>query len=279
MRRVLGLVLSVGLVALALGALGVSSASAATAPGEKVCKKVPSGLSGKGLYKEPNCTGNEVSGAYAWAWADEGGKSTIYCLLKSGGPWGDPLCSTGTGLFEEFLVKGEAFPKHTGLLLLSILVGHAATLPTTIHCGDGDFSSQPVTATLSQEITITYLACTVSAPANCEVDNAGGVAGTIKTEKLNGLLESLTLTNFTPASENKFVEIEYKGTSCTLKGDKFPIKGSQMCEWNAGSSEPAILHLLNCKKTGSALKLGEEKAEYEGLTHVSFESNPYWKVW
>jgi hypothetical protein len=244
----------------------------------KVCKKVPAGTSGKALYKNANCTGNEESGVYAWAWAD-GAANTWYCLLKTSGLWGDPLCSTGTGKFEEVLVKGEAFPKQTGLLLLTILVGHAAAIATTIHCEDGDASAQPTVSRLSQEIGITYLGCTVTAPANCEVGNTGGVAGTIKTEKLNALLESLTLTNFSPATENKFVEVEYKGTSCSLKEKKFPIRGSQMCEWNAGSSEPAILHLLNCKKTGSALKIGEEKAEYEGLTHVAFEGNPYWKVW
>src|SRR6202142_885808 len=151
-RRALGLVLPVGLVALALGALGVSSASAATPPGVKVCKALTAGP-GKALYTNSNCTGNTETGTYAWAWAD-GATNTWYCLLKSGGLWGDPLCSTGTGKFEEVLVKGERFPKQAGFILLSVLVGPAAAFPPTIHCGDGDFSAQPVTSTLSQEIGI-----------------------------------------------------------------------------------------------------------------------------
>src|ERR1700690_2324840 len=174
-RRALGLVLPVGLVALALGALGVSSASAATPPGVKVCKALTAGP-GKALYTNSNCTGNTETGTYAWAWAD-GAANTWYCLLKSGGLWGDPLCSTGTGKFEEVLVKGEAFPKQTGLLLLSVLVGHVATLPTTIYCKGGDFRPHPVTSTLSQEIGITYLGCAVLAPASCEVGNVGATKG------------------------------------------------------------------------------------------------------
>jgi hypothetical protein len=86
------------------------------------------------------------------------------------------------------------------------------------------------------------------------------------------------LVNFTPATANKFFELEYSGTSCALKEPKLPLSGSQMCQWNPGSTEPAVLHLLLCKKSESALKFGSEKAEYEGLTHVHFENSPYWKI-
>jgi len=279
-RRVLGLVLSVGLVALALGALGVSSASAATAPAVKVCKKLPTGLAGHGLWNASNCEGTSVTnGEFAWAWADNEGKATVYCIL-GGTLYADDLCESdnGKGPFFESL-QTEAFPKQTGLLLASTLTGHAAAIATTIDCTDGDFTGQPVTPTLSTGVAITYLGCTVVAPAKCTVGNfPGGPAGTIKTEQLNGLLESLTLTNFTPNAANKFVAIEYKGAECSVKEKEFPITGSQMCKWNAGSTEPAVLHLLNCLKSESTLKLGSEKAEYEGLTHVAFAGNPYWKV-
>jgi hypothetical protein len=279
-RRVLGLVLSAGLVALALGALGVSSASAATAPAVKVCKKLPAGLTGKGLWLSEACpkTENAKEGTYAWAWAENQGKSTLYCLL-GGTLYAESLCESDNkvGPFLEVLTN-EAFPKQTGLLLLSVLTGHAAGIATTIHCEDGDFSGQPLTATLSSGITITYLGCTVT-NAGCTVNSTGGTAGTIETQKLDGSLESLTLVNFTPEEKSKFVEVEYNGTSCALKEEKLPISGSQMCQWNSGSTEPAILHLLLCKKSESALKLGSEKAEYEGLTHVRFEGSPYWKIW
>jgi hypothetical protein len=275
-RSVLRLVLSAGLAVLVLGALGVSSASAATAPALKVCKKVPSGE--KGLWNSSNCGGTSVaSGEYAWSWADNGGAATIYCLL-GGTKFTEALCEgAGTGPFGEVL-KAETFPRLLGLLLLSTLIGHAATIATELDCKDGDFSGTGATATLTINTTITYLACTVVKPANCEVGNVGGAAGTIKTQELNGLLESLTLVNFTPAAASLFVEVEYKGSSCSLKADKFPIKGSQMCEFGTAAQTPAVEQLLNCKKTASSLTLGTEPATYEGLTHIHFEGLPYWKV-
>jgi hypothetical protein len=261
---------------LVLGALGVSSASAATAPALKVCKKVPSGE--KGLWNSSNCGGTSVvSGEYAWSWADNGGKATIYCLL-GGTKFTEALCEgAGTGPFGEVL-KAEPFPKLLGLLLLSVLIGHAATIATELDCKDGDFSGTGSTATLTIGTTITYLACTVVKPANCEVGNKGGTAGTIKTEGLNGLLESLKLVNFTPEVASLFVEVEYKGASCSLKEKAFPIKGSQMCEFGTAAQTPAVEQLLNCKKTESSLTLGTESATYEGLTHIHFEGLPYWKI-
>jgi hypothetical protein len=187
---VLGLVLSAGLVALVLGALGVSSASAATAPAVKVCKKLPAGLTGKGLWLSEACPKTENAKEGTYAWAENHGKSTLYCLL-GGTLYAESLCESDNkvGPFLEVLTN-EAFPKQTGLLLLSALVGHTAGIATSIHCEDGDFSGQPLTATLSSGIRITYLGCTVT-NAGCTVSNPKGTAGTIETEPLNGLLESL----------------------------------------------------------------------------------------
>jgi hypothetical protein len=270
------LVLSAGLAALVVGVSGVSSALAASAPAARVCKKVPAGE--KGLWDSRNCAGTSVAnGEYAWSWADNGGAATIYCLL-GGTKFTESLCEgAGSGPFGEVL-KAETFPRLLGLLLLSILVGHAATIATEFDCKDGDFSGTESTATLAINITTTHLACTVVKPANCEVGNVGGAAGTIKTESVNGLLESLTLVNFTPTDASLFVELEYKGSSCSLKEKKFPIKGSQMCELGTAAQTPEIEGLIDCKKTGSSLTLGTESATLEGLIHTHLEGLPYWEI-
>jgi hypothetical protein len=280
-RYVLKLVLSAGLAVLVLGALGVSSASAATAPAIKVCKLVPVGIEKKGLWNSPTCGSENVKeGKYAWAWADNNGKATIYCALIAGG-FTESLCESGTsGPFSEFLLGDEEFPKLLGLLLLSILTGSVAKVATEIDCKDGDFHGTGATGSLTIETTITYLGCLASKPANCEVSNVGGTGGTLKTEPLDGKLESLTLTNFSPENaQGLFIKIEYKeGCGAALKGQVFPVSGSQMCEFGSAATTPAVEQLLNCTKKGSALKLGTEPATYEGLTHIKFEGLPYWKV-
>jgi hypothetical protein len=275
------LVLSAGLAVLAVGALGVSSASAATAPALKVCLKLPTGLKEHGLWNTSNCEGaNVTNGAFAWSWADKNGEATVYCLL-GGKLYAESLCETdnGTGPFLESL-QVEPFPRLLGLLLLSLLTGHAAGTATKIHCEDGKFSGTPATATLNTETTIDYTGCISTEPAGCEVSNPGSkTLGLLITNKLDGRLESLTLTNFTPETGTKFIEIEYHGTPCkALLGIAFPITGSQMCEFEASASTPAIEQLLTCKTSGSSLKLGTENATYEGKTHIHLEGLPYWKI-
>jgi len=276
-RYLFGLVLSAGLVVLVLGAFGVSSASAA--PVLKVCKEPPGALIG--LWKTNQCNGtNELKGKFVWAWPDNNGKATEYCVL-GGKEFKDPLCeeSSSGGPFLIHLTN-EAFPRWLGVILLSVLVAHAGGVATTLHCEGGAFSGQPATKTLQIKNVVDYTGCTASVPANCEV-SSGGVAplGLIITNPLDGVLESLTLTNLTPEGGLPFVTILYSGASCALKNKEFPIKGSQMCEFNAGSNEPAEIHLLNCKKSGSALELGTEPASYEGLVHIHFPGLPAWKIW
>lgn len=275
-RCLFGLVLSAGLVVLVLGAFGASSASAA--PKLKVCVEVPSGQ--KGLWNNNHCNGtNEVTGTFAWAWPENNGAGTVYCLL-GGTEFSEALCELGgNNKFQEVSFPNRPFPRWLGVLLLSVLVGHAATIATELHCEGGSFSGQPATLTLSIENAVDYTGCTVSKPANCEVSSPGAPLGLIKTKELNGLLESLTLVNLTPKTESLFVDVLYSGSSCSLKNKTFEIKGSQMCEFNPGSNEPALIHLLNCKKSGSALTLGTEHAEYEGLVHIHFPGLPAWKIW
>jgi hypothetical protein len=268
-------------MALALTALTTTPASALTkgAVVLKVCKKVPSGL--KGLWETTEeCKGTKYAenGKFAWAWPSKAGETT-YCVL-GGKTFTESLCETsGSGPFLEVTTK-EAFPKLEGALLLSLLKSSVAGLKTTIDCTTGTFAGQPLTVTLLSGGIIKYEGCTISALAKCEIQSVGGTPGNITTKALDSVLNSETLINFSPEAESKFVELEIVGSSCAEKSTKLPIKGEQMCAIGGpvSPSTPALLHLIECAASGSNLKLGEEKATYEGVTHVKVEGNQWWKI-
>jgi hypothetical protein len=269
------------LAALAVGALAASSASALAGPAIKVCKPVVAG----GLY--PTAAGstvghcleseNTVSGSWAWAWPENGGKNTIYCVLKAGS-FTEGLCETGpSGKFSE-LLREEPFPKLDGPLLLSVLTSSAAGLELKIHCLSGNFAAQPATTTLLTKTLLTYKECEVQKVPNCTVSGGTGGAGTIITEPLDSVLLSLTAIDFKPETGTAFVVLAFGGSSCALKSVKPEITGEQQCGFGAGVSEPALLHLVECKTTGSKLKLGLEPATYEGVAHVLVEGSLWWKI-
>ncbi len=282
----LGLVLSAGLAVLALGGLGVSSASAATAlpPDIKVCKKLPVG-SLIGLWESAECEGSYVAaGKYAWSWADGGGTATIYCVLKQSGGFADDLCENekSGGPFGELLIK-EPFPKLLGLLLLSVLKGKAFTETTDIHCEHGHFSGQPLTAKETKETVVNYTGCIAERPTGCQVSNPGVTTlGELETKPLIGTQETLTLVGFAPSAGTAFIEIEFHGSSCgsggALNGKASAVSGTDKCEWEGGARDPLIIHLLFCKAEGSKLKFGGEAQTYEGGAHIHFEGEPYWKI-
>jgi hypothetical protein len=284
------------LVAVVAGWLGLSAgASGATAPALKWCAKAPAGE--KGLWSidtcDPKTTGqkDEVGGAYAWAWADTT-ESTLYCVL-GGTSFEDELCehSGSHNAFLEILRKVVP-PSVDATVLLSILKSKIAGAENIIDCTGGNSEGQGASATLQIKELITYTGCTSVKPTKCVVTNKGGTEGTIITNSLEAHLQSLQLVLFEPEGSKVFVEIEYKnkGTeACSLNKELLPVEGTQSCDWEPAAQLPALDHLLNCKATGSSLKLGSNTATYEGLNHVHLESSasgiaagelqlPYWKI-
>lgn len=288
--------LCVGVVALAVSALSAVGASAATAPALKWCAKAPAGT--KGLWKldtcDPKTTGQEnlESGTYVWAWADTE-KSTLYCVL-GGTKYTDELCEhEGSGAKFLEVLSGTVVPGSVdATVLLSILKSKIAGAENIIDCTGGNSEGQGASATLQIKELITYTGCTSVKPTKCVVTNKGGTEGTIITNSLEAHLQSLQLVLFEPEGSKVFVEIEYKnkGTeACSLNKELLPVEGTQSCDWEPAAQLPALDHLLNCKATGSSLKLGSNTATYEGLNHVHLESSasgiaagelqlPYWKI-
>jgi len=283
LKFVTRLVLPAVLVALAVCAFGATSAFA-NEPWLKVCKLVPSGL--KGLWNSNTCEGTNVAtGAWAWAWPLNFGQSTDYCVL-GGKEYTESLCETASSSCP-FLVHttNEQFPRIYALLLLSQLRSVVAGTTTLIHCEHGSSEGQPLTHILTSGAAIEYTSCEVTKPATagelCTVTNAGGTAATIRTEPLIDQGEGME-SKFTPETGTVFVELEFKNKGsepCVLKnGTKAKITGNQKCVWETAIETPALEHLQECKTTGSSLKLGEEKATYEGTTHFTVLGDLWWKI-
>jgi hypothetical protein len=249
-------------------------------PALKVCKKVPSGE--KGLFKNSNCTGNEVTGAFAWAWAGSL-TTTVYCVLTAEGRFSDELCENtkGTLAFRE-KITSELFPLLLGLILRSTFVSKVAGASVQIVCPHGDLIGTPASTTLIEKLQLTYLKCEPVTPKHCEIASKGGTAGTIATGNQIAHLQTLELVVFLAEEANGvYVEIEFKnkGTEeCSLNKEVIPIKGTQSCDWEPGLQTPAQDHLLSCTLTGSLLRFGATEAKYEGLAHIHLEGSPFWKI-
>jgi hypothetical protein len=277
-KHVLDLALSGALTALAACALSAGPALAGE-PFLRACKKLPSGY--KGLWNSSTCEGTKVSsGEYAWAWAEGAGGETNYCVLGGSG-YTEDLCETGGS--GSFLIRStnEPFPKLYGLLLLSSLHSKVAGAAALVTCEAGQTEGQPLAGSLISGLTLEYTGCSVQKPAKCSIAGPpGGTTGIIKTKTLIGELEGLEV-NFRPASGTTWVELEYKnkGTeTCPLNGDKVTLSGAQSCADSGHPETPALDHTIECKGSGSSLKLGTEPATYEGLAHVHLLGNLSWQI-
>jgi hypothetical protein len=247
-------------------------------PALRVCKKVPAGE--KGLWNSSNCEGTNVtSGEYAWSVADGKGKAIIYCVL-GGTTFTEALCETtgASGPFKEKLAS-EAFPKLLGAGGLGTFKSKLAGVSLETDCKKNTFSGQPATATTIISGKITFLECTSTKPANCEIHSVGEPTGTITTSLLAGEpTSSRAAVNFRPETGTTFTEIEYLGSSCSLKGTNAALTGSQNCEFEVAATESAEEHTLSCKATGSKLELGSNKATAEGAANIMVEGGLFWLV-
>jgi hypothetical protein len=244
----------------------------------RVCRKVPTGE--KGLWNTSNCDGTNVAnGEYAWSVADDAGKATIYCVL-GGTTFTEGLCEAlgSSGPFKEKLFA-EAFPKLLGAGGLAVFKAQVTGEKTEVDCKKNEFSGQPASAALLIEAKITFLECTPTKPVGCAVNSAGESVGTIASTGLEGEpSSSLSSVTFHQESGATFVEIEFTGASCVLKGTKAVVTGTQTCEFELTATESAEEHTLTCKASGSKLVLGGESATAEGNASVMVEGARFWTI-
>jgi hypothetical protein len=218
-------------------------------------------------------------GHWAWATPQTGGANTVYCLLETSGLYLTDLCNSdnGTGSFEAWLRVGQGFPLLLALIHKSTLTSKIAGVALQILCTHGHSAFQPESVGLAGHGAIIYTGCSADKLEKCTVGSKKKV-GEIETEPLMSTNPSPTDVVFSSETEETFVTIEFSGTECSVKGTNAPITGTQLCTYESSIESPAELHDLNCKGTGSKLKLGANAAEYEGLNLLFFDGEPLWKI-
>lgn len=116
--------------------------------------------------------------------------------------------------------------------------------------------------------TATYEDCSLEGISGCTVPN-------ITARALGRLVESGGATageSYEEGSGFATVVIEV----CALKGS-YKITGTQICKLPKGE-EFAVVHKTECTTAGSSLKLGSEKATFEGTATGELESKEKWAV-
>jgi hypothetical protein len=261
------------LAALATGAATAESASAAALFG---CKVV--GASSLGQYTESHCATDAAHGSYTWTWAAESGATTDYCLLQTGGKYTDADCSAaGSGAFEIIELPNEPYFSLLGKSEGSELL-HATihSIKVEISCTKAQFSGQPWSRTLISLITLKLLSCSVKTPTGCTVGAPSEPNGTVSSNSLDGSLsgtEKIALEGRTSAA---FFTLIFGGETCSLKGVKSEVTGTQVCSFGAGVSTPAAEHTITCVPSGSELKDEGSSAILKAAVALMFEPEELW---
>jgi hypothetical protein len=266
--------------ALALAATAITTTTATATPAESLfsfCHKV-GGTSGK--FTNSTCS-TSGTGEYLLAYADN---TTTLLLCEeeatSVHKWTnlgcDVLSSGGnTGKFET-VASNVATPSILGVPLdPATLKATAGGLETKISCTSGTFKAQPEAGGAISNGKLEYSNCTVSGQTTgCTVLEPIDAEFTGKLLAADKVLYIGAKSSHT--TKEDFVEVEYKGSSCAVKGDIFPVHGQQYCTAPAEILTLKTLQTLECKATESSLKLGAEKASYENKVSLDASSGEAW---
>jgi hypothetical protein len=203
--------------------------------------------------------------------------------LGLGPKWDNDVCNTMTKPPAERrweIVSVANGTKVEGTSGESILKSELDFVKLTIKCSKDTFSGDLDESGKSSHTVITYEGCALANPAGetCEV-NATLPTNELKDELVTG--SGSRLEDKFESEGTHFIEIEIKqksGKTCTPKGT-YPITGSQTCEVDKTNAEAETLaadHKIICSTTGSKLKLGPEKATYEGTATVGLQGGGNW---
>jgi hypothetical protein len=183
------------------------------------------------------------------------------CLPRADGHghWKDSKCSEpGTNVpYETDEITNSPVEGEGVTAVLKVEIG---TTKIYIDCQKTAFTGRLEKGNKSSA-TLTYKECKLyeeatgkSVPSCTVEDITASVVGKIIGSK--GALEE----EFTPKENEEFTKIKISGASCVLKGT-FEIKGSQKCGLPDAESQ-LVTHTIECKESGSSLKLGSRPATY-----------------
>ncbi len=247
----------------ALGVLGVASASASAARTFKSCVQVPAGTGG---YESAACSGAAGSGTHAYATMNARNALSVCLSVGVGlGEFESPQCAgaSGTATYAAFTGTTSLRAKMTGgkFKWKLKLAGTSITVECKKDAAKGAKIVGGEPGAMEAE-ALEFLECASVTPTKCVVNSPGKPAGTIDTAAVESqLVENTSKTKIQDLlyaqSGGVLTTIEFKNKGvevCALKGSGFPISGKTLTEVSpenalAGkvtlTSEPANKEYLN----------------------------------
>lgn len=159
--------------------------------------------------------------------------------------------------------------QKTSFVLTAAAAG--ITLTCTKETGSGTLVQVNSTEPAASDVELTFSGCTLTSLPNCKVKepikvNGGG-------DLLDAVTKGRSEVTFTPSEGETFAEItiENNGAKTCLQKGTFPVTGSQTCALPKGEEE-ITKHEVECKTTGSKLKLGKNEATFSGTAFAEVVS-------
>jgi hypothetical protein len=152
-----------------------------------------------------------------------------------------------------------------GVSHLSLLASIVGGAEVKIHCPKDDFHGFLELLGKTKGL-ILFLQCTVVKPTSCTLNPSDIHA--VFTDQLIGHPGAAEdeFTGSKNVATKEFAELNIEGAACVAKG-KFAVTGTEKCALPAFGT-PLVVHDIDCKKSGSNLKLGTEVASFSSLALV-----------
>jgi hypothetical protein len=189
-----------------------------------------------------------------------------------------PVAAAKTALCDEaFALTGtEAFAGSLVKEKETLLLAHFGELEVHIECTGatvtGNFTSTPLTTNvLVSGMVIKFTGCTLLEPLakKCTVSTE------LTTNAIKGEITSASEDKFEPETGTVFIPITFGNSTetcpATIKGTK-NVTGSQKCT-NVEPEVFAVEKEISCLEAGSALKIGENAAEFKLPVNIHLVNN------
>jgi hypothetical protein len=237
------------------------------------CHKVGSE---EGPFSNAKCSEAGGSGEYLSAWP--GTATTLFACHKvaSGkGAYQNSACTEAGGAKDWELEEPAWSSKLEGQASSVILKSKVGGTPMTLKCTKDTLEVLPHPEGETQEGKLSLSSCTALGLTNCTVKEpiVGSVSGQLE-ESAGKLVDKLTGSGESEA----IAKLTFEGEKCAAKGLAPTLKGTETAEFDSSIGTFQEKHELISKLSGGKLKLGAEKAEYEGTMTVTAPGGETWSA-